>query len=141
MTDWLNEVLDHNSGEAAPDGFTERVLQAVHSEEENASPTSPGRPRGWVLHLPALAGMTAAAALLLAFGFWLGAGAKELQPTLVSPSSTHSASLDLEELYLNREMLRDFEILSDSELELAFQDEAAGTWILDQGLEEEGTPR
>ena len=65
----------------------------------------------------------------------MGDGAKPVEPTLVDPGSTNMAALELAELYNNRDVLQDLDILSDADLELAFQDEAASTWILDETAE------
>ena len=138
MTDWLDETLDHDSGETVPDGFAARVFTRVREEaarEEcaDAQKTPTPSPVGVrALSFPSTLGIAAAAVLLLAVGFWLGHGAKAVEPTLLHPGSSQMATLELSELYSNRALLQDFDILSDAELELAFQDEAAKTWILDE---------
>ncbi|MDP7061525.1 MAG: hypothetical protein QF489_01150 [Planctomycetota bacterium] len=122
MTDWLEEILDCDSGESVPDGFASRVVARAPNQ-------------GRLLRFPRIVTLAAAGALLLAVGFWMGNGAKPMEPVLVDPGSTNSAALELAELYSNRDVLQDFEILSDADLEFAFIDESAGTWILDETVE------
>jgi|SaaInl4_150m_RNA_FD_contig_21_1908139_length_1372_multi_15_in_0_out_0_2 hypothetical protein len=159
MTDWLEETLDRDYGEAVPEGFAAGVMARVQQEQgaaehlstevargaaqhrrigedgNTAEHQNAGAPRGRILHFPHFMGLAAAAALLLAVGFWMGDGAKPVEPTLVDPGSTNMAALELAELYNNRDVLQDLDILSDADLELAFQDEAASTWILDETAE------
>ena len=127
MTDWLEEILDSDPGEPVPAGFVSRVIAET-------------QPSGKLLRFPGLLAVAAAAVLLMAVGFWIGNGAKPVAPLVGDPNSSNSASLDLAELYSNRDVLQDFEILSDAELELAFQDESASTWILDETPEVNATP-
>lgn len=122
MTDWLEEILDRDPGEAVPEGFASRVMARTHNQ-------------GRLLRFPRLVAVAAAGVLLLAAGFWMGNGAKPMEPVLGDPNSSDMASLELAELYINRDVLQDFEILSDAELELAFVDESTGTWILDETVE------
>jgi len=153
MTDWLDETLDRDYGEAVPEGFAAGVMARVQQEqgaEEHLSVEVAGGAaqhqslaeresaaglQSRILRLPHFMGMAVAAALLLAVGFWMGSGAKPVEPTLVDPGSTNMAALELAELYSNRDVLQDLDILSNAELELAFQDEAASTWILDETAE------
>jgi len=135
MTDWLEETLDHDFGEAVPEGFASRVLASVQRNANNLDDGVVVPAAGRILRFPKLMGITAAAALLLAVGFWVGNGAKPVEPTLLEPGSIDMAALDLAELYSNRDVLQDFEILSAADLELAFQDEVASTWILDETAE------
>lgn len=127
MTEWLDDVLDQHPGAPVPEGFAERVLAAVGEEQ----PTQ--HKGGRLLQFSSLA---AAAALLLAVGFWMGQGADPLRTPINPGIGGATAELDVAELYDNRELLEDFELLSDAELELAFQDESSGTWILDVPLED-----
>ena len=122
MTDWLEEILDRDPGEAVPEGFASRVMARTHK-------------KGRLLRFPQLAAVAAAGVLLLAAGFWMGNGAKPMEPVLGDPNSSNVASLELAELYSNRDVLQDFEILSDAKLELVFVDESTGTWILDETVE------
>lgn len=136
MTNWLEETLDRDYGEAVPEGFAARVMAGVQEEqaatEQSATERGVAPARGRLLRFPHFMGLAAAAALMLAVGFWMGNGAKPVEPTLISPGSTNMAALELAELYSNRDVLQDFDILSDADLELAFQDEEASTWILDE---------
>jgi hypothetical protein len=129
MTDWLDEILDHDPGEAVPEGFASRVLRRVEEEQ---------RPTPRLLRFPVVLSSVAAAILLVAAGFWLGQGAKPVEPLLGDPSSSDSASLELAELYSYRGVLRDLEIASDADLDLVFLDEAADTWILDEAVDSDG---
>ncbi|MCP4091988.1 MAG: hypothetical protein GY747_00955 [Planctomycetes bacterium] len=122
MTDWLEEILDRDTGETVPEGFASRVVARTQTQ-------------GRLLRFPRVAAVAAAAVLLLAAGFWMGNGAKPMEPVLIDPGSTNSASLELAELYSNRDVLQDFEILSDADLEFAFIDESTGAWILDETVE------
>ena len=122
MTDWLEEILDCDPGETVPEGFASRVMARTHKQ-------------GKLLRFPRVVAIAAAGALLIAAGFWMGNGAKPMEPVLGDPNSSDSASLELAELYSNRDVLQDFEILSDADLELAFHDESTGTWVLDETVE------
>lgn len=136
MTDWLEDILDRDTPESVPEGFAERVVQAARAEAAaGASGGSNPEPQGRLLHLPHFLGLASAAALLLAVGFWIGQGAQPLHQEPVLGSGPDNASLDLEELYRNREVLEDFEILSDEELNEVFLDVEAGTWVLDYAEE------
>jgi hypothetical protein len=141
MTDWLEETLDRDFGEAVPEGFASRVLARVQlgANHLDGGVAAPATSR--ILRFPKLIGLTAAAALLLSVGFWFGNGAKPVEPTLVEPGSLNMAALDLAELYSNRDVLQDFEILSAADLELAFQDEVASTWILDETIAAQATEK
>jgi hypothetical protein len=146
MTDWLEETLDRDFGETVPEGFADRVMARVQQESEEFAQTGEqaggvevgfegdngAQTSGRLLRFPHFAGLATAAATLLAVGFWMGSGAKPVEPTLLNPGSTNMAALDLAELYSNRDVLQDFDILSDADLELAFQDEEASTWILEE---------
>ncbi len=137
MTDWLDDALDQHPGAPVPEGFAARVTAAARAEESGpevveapASPVpAPASPAtGRILRFTSFA---AAAVLLLAVGYWIGQGADPLQAPVPQPAGSDSAALDLDEIYANRELLEDFDLLSDADLELALQDSAAGTWILD----------
>lgn len=127
MTEWLDDVLDQHPGAPVPEGFAERVMHAV--AEEQAPPKAGG-------HLLRLASFAAAAALLLAVGFWMGHGADPMRTPTNGNVGAETAELDVTELYNNRELLEDFELLSDAGLELVFQDESTGTFMLDVPLED-----
>jgi len=132
MTDWLEQTLDRDFGEAVPEGFAARVVAEAH-EQDGAEEGYDSSPRpGKVLRFPTLIGVAAAAALLMAAGFWIGSGSKPVEPTLIDPGSSQMANLELAELYSNRELLSDIDFLSDAELELAFQDEVSSAWILSE---------
>lgn len=132
MTDWLDDALDQHPGAPVPEGFAARVTAAARavegSQEEAVAPAPASPATGRILRFTSFA---AAAVLLLAVGFWIGQGADPLQAPVPQPAGSDSAALDLDEIYANRELLEDFDLLSDAELELALQDSAAGTWILD----------
>lgn len=144
MTNWLEETLDRDCGEAVPEGFAARVLARVQQEQSAAETLGAeehrsiadqqgaGPTHGRLLRFPQYMSLVAAAALLLAVGFWMGNGAKPVEPTLINPGSTSMAALELAGLYNNRNVLQDLDILSDADHELAFQDEEASTWILDE---------
>ena len=123
MTDWLNDLLDQDPGAAPAEDFSARVLQAAWGEERARSP--------WARRF----GLATAATLLLSVGFWLGNGAQPLHQQPVLSSGPNHASLDLEEIYQNREVLEVLDVLSDEELEQAFLDAENGTWVLDYALE------
>lgn len=139
MTDWLDDILDHDTPEPVPEGFLAGVLDKVSVEQDRPQAAETHRGGGRLLHLPQLLGMAAAAIVLVAAGFWMGHGARpmEAEPSLLG--GPENASLDLEELYRNREVLEAFDVLSDEDLESAFLDAEAGTWVLD--FEEEQLPR
>ncbi|MHC4822661.1 MAG: hypothetical protein ACYTEP_01425 [Planctomycetota bacterium] len=136
MTDWLDDILDRDTPEPVPEGFTERVVAAAQAEPTHESSPEGATPtQGRLLQLPHLFGMATAAALILAVGFWIGQGARPLHQEPVLGSGPDNAFLDLEELYRNREVLEDFDILSDEDLDQVFLDAEAGTWVLDYASE------
>lgn len=143
MTDWLDDILDHDSPEPVPEGFLARVMEQVPTEEGrvDSSSTLSDDPKvgGRMLHFPQLLSMTAAAIVLVGAGFWMGHGARPMEQEPAMIGGPENAALDLDELYRNREVLEAFDILSDEELENAFLDAETGTWVLDYG--EEGLPR
>ncbi|MGB0685144.1 MAG: hypothetical protein ACPGQD_03020 [Planctomycetota bacterium] len=129
MIDWFDDALDQHPGASVPEGFATRVTAAARAEEGSPEiAVAPSPATGRILRFTSFA---AAAVLLLAVGFWIGQGADPLQAPVQQPTGSDSAALDLDEIYANRELLEDFDLLSDAELELALQDSAAGTWILD----------
>ncbi len=135
MTDWLEDILDRDTPEPVPEGFAERVVSAARTEAAGSSgPIGPVVQRR-LLHFPHMLGLATAAALLLAVGFWIGQGAQPLHQEPVLGSGPDNAFLDLEELYRNREVLEDFDILSDEDLNQVFLDAEAGTWVLDYAEE------
>ncbi|MGB0952579.1 MAG: hypothetical protein ACPG31_05100 [Planctomycetota bacterium] len=138
MTDWLDDILDQDSPEPVPEGFLARVMEEVSAEEgsSHSASTSPHSGGGRLLHFPQLLGMTAAAIVLVAAGFWMGHGARPMEQSPAVLGGPENAELDLEEMYRNRELLEAFDVLSDEDLEGAFLDAETGTWVLDYG---EGT--
>lgn len=141
MTDWLDDILDQDTPEPVPEGFLARVLDEVSAEEgtKPAAGSNHHTSGGRLLHFPQLFGMTAAAIVLVAAGFWMGHGARPMEQGPAVTGGPENAELDLEELYRNRELLEAFDVLSDEELESAFLDAETGTWVLDYG--EETLPR
>ena len=139
MTDWLDDILDHDTPEQAPEGFLAGVLEKVSAEQERSQAAPTPRGGGRLLHLPQLLGMAAAAIVLVAAGFWMGHGARPMEAEPHLMGGPENAMLDLEELYRHREVLEAFDVLSDEELENAFLDAETGTWVLD--FEEVQLPR
>lgn len=133
MTDWLDEVLDHDTPESVPEGFAQRVVSAAKAEGHSSS-SGPG---GRMISFPQFMSMAAAAVLLLAVGFWMGQGGDSLHSPAVLGNGPENAMLDLEELYENRGVLEAYEVLSDDALDSAFFDAESGTWALDYILEEQ----
>lgn len=133
MTDWLDEILDHDTPEPVPEGFAQCVVSAAEAEGHSSFGGAGGR----LISFPQLMRMAAAAVLLLAVGFWMGQGGDSLHSPAVLGNGPENAMLDLEELYQNREVLEAYEVLSDNELDSAFFDAESGTWALDYTLEEQ----
>ena len=121
MTDWLDDLLDTQVGESPPEGFAERVVAQARAES----------PKGRLLRFPRIAAGMAAGFALLAIGFWLGRGGPDLHPLENLPGGPDVAELDVDEIYADRELLENLDLLSDEQLELAFRDGVAGTWVLD----------
>ncbi|PCJ54574.1 MAG: hypothetical protein COA70_05490 [Planctomycetota bacterium] len=133
MTDWLDEILDRDTPESVPEGFLERVIVQAKDEEASSQQPSGGR----LISFPQLMSMTAAAVMLLAVGFWMGQGGENLHAPAVLGNGPENAMLDLDELYLNREVLEAYDVLSDDDLNSAFYDAESGTWALDYALEDQ----
>jgi hypothetical protein len=121
--DWLNEVLDKHPAEPVPPGFKIRLMSRIQGR-------SASRTRLPGLRLPLL---LAAALMILATGYWMGMGAPQLSTPSPIRIEGDLASLDLEELYENRNLLEAWELLQDPELELGFGESVAGVW--DYGAE------
>lgn len=139
MTDWLDDILDQDTPEPVPEGFLAQVLEEVSAEQESSGSASTHPSGGRLLHFPQLLGMTAAAIVLVAAGFWMGHGARPMDTEPTQIGGPENAALDLEEMYRNRDVLEAFEVLSDEDLENAFLDAETGTWVLD--YEEVNLPR
>ena len=130
MTDWLDDVLDTHPGAAPPESFAARVAMRARAER-----------RGRLLFLPRLTAAAAAGLLLLAAGYWMGRGAPQLHDGIRFDETAPSAALEIDEIWRDRELLESLDLLSDNDLELAFRDATAGTWMLDEALPvEESAP-
>ena len=129
--DWLDEVLARHPAEPVPPGFKIRLMSRIHQD-------SPRRGRVLSLRIPLL---LAAGLVILVTGSWMGMGA----PTLSSPIQVGGegdlASLNLEELYDNRNLLEAWELLQDPDLELGFGESVAGTWAYGQSPAARSEPR
>jgi hypothetical protein len=121
--DWLNQILDKHPVEPVPPGFKIRLMSRIRGLEGRGARTS-------ALRIPLL---LAAAFLILATGYWMGMGAPQLDSPSPIIMQGDLASLDLEELYENRNLLEAWELLQDPELELGFGESVAGVW--DYGAE------
>ena len=133
MTDWLDEILDRDTPESVPEGFAERVIAQARAENVSAEQSVGGR----LISFPQLMKMTAAAVMLLAVGFWMGQGGDNFHAPAVLGNGPENAMLDLDELYLNREVLEAYDVLSDDDLNSAFYDAESGTWALDYAIEDQ----
>jgi len=129
--DWLDEALDRHPAEPVPSGFKIRLMSRI---------TSLSVPKGRIrpLRMPLL---VAAALLILATGYWMGMGAPTLSDSTQIGREGESAALELEELYLNRDLLAAWELLQDPELELGFDETAAGAWSASQDARAGEAPR
>ena len=129
MTDWLDDILDTHPGATPPDGFAVRVAARARGEG-----------RGRLLFLPRLTAAAAAGLLLLAAGYWMGRGAPSLHDGIRLAETAPSAALEIDEIWRDRELLESMDLLSADDLELAFRDATAGTWLLDEALPVEEDP-
>ena len=121
MTDWLDDILDRHPGGEVPTGFTERVRGRIYAESQSSAPVL--RPRfGSVL------AQLAAAALLLAFGFWLGRGAPDIGPIDRAPVDAQVSAEEITELFKNQKLYMNWEFAVDEDIDLSLSDLAAGTW-------------
>lgn len=123
MTDWLDDALDRLPGaEPSPD-FAARVTSEVRLERT-----------GRLYRFPRLTAAAAAGLMLLAVGYWMGRGAPELHAPTNLQENPDAAVLQLDEIWQDRELLENLELLADEDLELAFRDVAEGTWLLDEAV-------
>jgi hypothetical protein len=123
MTDWLDDILDAHPGDTPPEGFAARVAAQAR-----------GTGRGRLLAFPRFAAASAAGLLLLAAGYWMGRGAPDLHDGIRLNQEVPSAALGVDEMWRDRELLESLDTLSAEELEMAFRDATAGTWLLDEAL-------
>ncbi len=123
--DWLDDALDRHEGEPVPSGFAFRLNRRIARQ---------ARSRLLRFRWPL---MLAASFLILTTGYWLGMGAPALsQPTQIGRPGD-LASLELAEIYHNRELLEAWELLQDPDLELGFGETVAGAWAYGlDGVEE-----
>ncbi len=123
MTDWLDDALDRLPGaEPSPD-FAARVTSEVRLERT-----------GRLYRFPRVTAAAAAGLMLLAVGYWMGRGAPELHAPAKLQESPNAAVLELDEIWEDRELLENLELLADEDLELAFRDVSEGTWLLDEAV-------
>lgn len=120
MTDWLDDVLDSHPGAVPPAGFAAGVAARARA--------------GRLLRFPRLVAVAAAGLMLLAVGYWLGNGAPKIHGPVQIDGSPDAAALSVDEIWQDRELLENLELLSDDALELAFRDATSGAWVLDEAV-------
>lgn len=123
MTDWLNDALDRLPGAEPSLDFATRVTSEVRLERT-----------GRLYRFPRVTAAAAAGLMLLAVGYWMGRGAPDLHAPVNVQENPNAAVLQLDEIWQDRELLANLDLLADEELELAFRDVSEGTWLLDEAV-------
>ncbi|HJM39708.1 MAG TPA: hypothetical protein QGG59_06295 [Planctomycetota bacterium] len=117
MTDWIDNILDQHPGESVPTDFGARVDSRIDDEGHLLE----HHPRSWWPK-------AAAAALLLAFGFWLGKGRPDISTIQEGPATTAVSADEMAEMFQAQEVLESWEFVADDSLNLSLSDAAAGSW-------------
>ncbi|MBT3341235.1 MAG: hypothetical protein HOM34_00830 [Planctomycetes bacterium] len=130
MTDWLTNSLDELPLEPVPTGFADAVRARV--DRECGAKSHQKRGKLLVGVFPKVAAAFIAASLLLAVGFWAGAGAKPIYRSISGGVLGESAVLTVDELFENRVSLESWELVLDGKAEMGFADATSGSFIFEQ---------
>jgi hypothetical protein len=135
--DWLDDALDAVPTQSVPSDFRDALQARLEAEGLRVAPrirTS----EPVILRLVRPLVTAAAAALLLAVGYQLGAGGENHATTSIDTDGA-IAEADLLDLYEMRDVIESWDLASDAELDPGFASMQAGdaAWV-DELLDEEG---
>ena len=107
MTDWLDKMLDSDAPAEVPEGFAESVMSELFSSPQVA--TDQPNP----MFFMKASGFSAAAALMLAVGIWIGQGSRPMSAPIDVQRDAEMAAVNIDSIYANHEMLDLFDLLED----------------------------
>ena len=119
--DWLSDALDRHPGEAVPEDFAIRLMSRIR-EERAIRPA-----RTW----PRRFALAAGALVLLGLGYWLGMGAPQLREPVQVGTPGDTATLEIEEIWRNRDLLESWELLHDPDLQVGLADAMSGAVLFE----------
>ena len=122
--DWLSEALDTLPPEVPPLAFPTELDARLRREGLRPDASNAPSPAGRLLSFVRPVVTAAAAALLLAIGYQLGAESSNHAETVID-SDGAIAEADLIDLYEMREVIEAWDLASDADLESGFQALAA----------------
>lgn len=119
--DWLSDALDRHPGEPVPEGFEIRLMSRIRQEQPGT------RLHPWPLRIT----MAAGALLVLGMGYWLGMGAPPLREPIRVGNPGDTATLEVEEIWRNRDLLESWELLNDPDLQPGLAEAMSGAAIFE----------
>lgn len=135
--DWLTDALDRHPGEQVPEGFAIRVMSRIRSEGPSVEAPHAEAPRGRIHRWPLRLALAASALAVLGMGYWLGMGAPSLREPVLVGTPGDTATLEVEEMWRNRDLLESWELINDPELQVGLAEAMSGAGIFESTAEEQ----
>ncbi len=117
--DWLSDALDRHPGEQVPADFSIRLQSRIIAESR----------RGRLLRWPLRMAVAAAVVAALGAGYWMGMGAPRLGSSVQQVEPGDSASLEIQEIWKNRDLLESWDLLQEPEVQFALGELLTGSTL------------